>query len=156
MVVSGLLIGNQGKMFAMSETTHNQLFSFWELIDEFLNAVLFLLIGMVIISLSFDLIYIALGLLLIIIVLFIRYLCIASTIDVFRFFKRPFTKGAAILMTWGGLRGGISVAMALSLPESEYRNLFLIVTYIIVLFSIIGQGLTVKPLIKYFLKDENK
>ena len=156
MVVSGLLIGNQGKMFAMSETTHNQLFSFWELIDEFLNAVLFLLMGMVIISLSFDMIFIGLGILLIIIVLFIRYLCIASTIDVFRFFKRSFTKGAAILMTWGGLRGGISVAMALSLPDSEYRNLFLVVTYIIVLFSIIGQGLTVKPLIKYFLKDENK
>ena len=100
--------------------------------------------------------YIALGLLLIIIVLFIRYLCIASTIDIFRFLKKSFTKGAAIIMTWGGLRGGISVAMALSLPDSEYRNLFIIVTYIIVLFSIIGQGLTVKPLIKYFLKDENK
>ena len=156
MVVSGLLIGNQGKMFAMSDTTHNQLFSFWELIDEFLNAVLFLLIGMVIISLSFNMAYIALGLLLIIIVLFIRYLCIASTIDIFRFFKRSFTKGAVIIMTWGGLRGGISVAMALSLPDGEYRDLFIIVTYIIVLFSIIGQGLTVKPLIKYFLRDENK
>ena len=154
MVVAGLLIGNQGKMFAMSETTHKQLFSFWELIDEFLNAVLFLLIGMVIISFSFNIAAIVLGVALIIIVLFIRYLCVASTIEIFRF-KRAFTKGAAFIMTWGGLRGGISVAMALSLPESEYRDVFIIITYIIVLFSIIGQGLTVKPLIKYFLKDEN-
>jgi len=139
----------------MSETTHKQLFSFWELIDEFLNAVLFMLMGMVIISFSFNVSAILLGITLIIIVLFIRYLCIASTIDIFRFFKRSFTKGAAFIMTWGGLRGGISVAMALSLPESEYRDVFLLITYIIVLFSIIGQGLTVKPLIKYFLKDEN-
>ena len=155
MVVAGLLIGNHGKMFAMSDTTHKQLFSFWELIDEFLNAVLFMLMGMVIISFSFNVSAILLGITLIVIVLFIRYLCIASTIDIFRSFKRSFTKGAAFIMTWGGLRGGISVAMALSLPESEYRDVFLLITYIIVLFSIIGQGLTVKPLIKYFLKDEN-
>ena len=154
MVVSGLLIGNQGKMFAMSETTHNQLFSFWELIDEFLNAVLFLLIGTVIMSLSFNISIISLGILLIVIVLFIRYLCIASTIDIFRFFNKSFTKGAAIIMTWGGLRGGISVAMALSLPQSEFRDSFILITYIIVLFSIIGQGLTVKPMISYFLNSK--
>ena len=156
MVVAGLLIGNQGKMFAMSDTTHKQLFSFWELIDEFLNAVLFLLIGMVILSISFDMLVVALGILLIVIVLLIRFMCISLSINIFKFFKRKFTKGAAIIMTWGGLRGGISVAMALSLPQSEYRDLFILITYIIVLFSIIGQGLTVKPLIQYFLKDENK
>jgi CPA1 family monovalent cation:H+ antiporter len=154
MVVAGLLIGNQGKMFAMSEITHKQLFSFWELIDEFLNAVLFLLMGMVIISFSFDIAAIVLGIALIGIVLFIRYLCITSTIEIFRI-RRSFTKGANFIMTWGGLRGGISVAMALSLPNSEYRDIFILVTYIIVLFSIIVQGLTVKPLIKYFLKDES-
>jgi len=155
MVVSGLLIGNHGKMFAMSETTHKQLFSFWELIDEFLNAVLFLLMGMVIISISFNFSIIGLGVLMIPLILFIRYLCVASTIRIFKF-KRQFTKGAAIIMTWAGLRGGISVAMALSLPESEFRNTFILVTYIVVLFSVIGQGLTVKPLVQYFLRNDKK
>ena len=154
MVVSGLLIGNHGKMFAMSEKTHNQLFSFWELIDEFLNAVLFLLMGMIIVSITFDISMIGIGVLLIPIILLIRYLCIASTIQVFNFFKRSFTKGAAIIMTWGGLRGGISVAMALSLPQSEFRGMFILITYIIVLFSIIIQGLTVKKLITSILRND--
>ena len=154
MVVSGLLIGNHGKMFAMSETTHKQLFSFWELIDEFLNAVLFLLMGMVVVSISFDLTVIGIGLLMIPITLIIRYLCVASTVQIFKI-KRSFTKGAAYIMTWGGLRGGISIAMALSLPsESHFRDLFILITYIIVLFSIIVQGLTVKSLVKYFLKQK--
>ena len=154
MVVSGLLIGNHGKIFAMSETTHKQLFSFWELIDEFLNAVLFLLMGMVVVSISFDLTIIGIGLLMIPITLIIRYLCVASTVQIFKI-KRSFTKGAAYIMTWGGLRGGISIAMALSLPsDSHFRDLFILITYIIVLFSIIVQGLTVKSLVKYFLKQK--
>jgi len=154
MVVSGLLIGNHGKMLAMSDTTHTQLFSFWELIDEFLNAVLFLLMGMIIVSISFDISMVGFGIILIPITLFIRYLCIASTIEVFTFFKRGFTKGAAKIMTWGGLRGGISVAMALALPQSDFRDMFILVTYIIVLFSIIIQGLTVKKLITYHIKND--
>ena len=154
MVVSGLFIGNHGKMFAMSETTHTQLFSFWELIDEFLNAVLFLLMGMIVVSISFNFSIIGMGLVLIPITLIIRYLCIASTVYSFAFFKKSFTKGAAKIMTWGGLRGGISVAMALALPQSEFRDMFILITYIIVLFSIIVQGLTVKKLVTYHLKND--
>ena len=88
-----------------------------------------------------------------------EYLCrgFARLLFVFNLiFKRQFTKGAAVIMTWAGLRGGISVAMALSLPESEFRNTFILVTYIVVLFSVIGQGLTVKPLVQYFLKNDKK
>ena len=98
--------------------------------------------------------FIGIGLLMIPITLIIRYLCVASTVQIFKI-KRSFTKGAAYIMTWGGLRGGISIAMALSLPsDSHFRDLFILITYIIVLFSIIVQGLTVKSLVKYFLKQK--
>jgi len=150
MVVAGLFIGNHGKRFAMSDTTHTKLFSFWELIDEFLNAVLFVLIGIVILQVSIDLTFIAAGVISIPIVLIVRFVSISIPIKFFKM-KKTFTNGVEKIMTWGGLRGGISIALALSLPDSipsETKNIILTATYIIVIFSIVVQGLTIKSLIQ--------
>ena len=148
MVVSGLFIGNHGKLFAMSKATHKQLFSFWELIDEFLNAVLFVLIGLEVLVLAFGLNYILAGILAIPMVVIVRWICISVIVSLFKM-QHQFSKGAISILTWGGLRGGISVALALSIsPDITSRNLIIAITYIVVIFSIIIQGLTVKPMIK--------
>ena len=151
MVVAGLFIGNHGKMFAMSETTHNQLFSFWELVDEFLNALLFVLIGFQLLNIIFDLNFIYSAIILIPIILFVRFLGIKMTLLLLGS-KNNLTKGSAYVMTWCGLRGGISVALALSLDSSlkntpEIYHLILTVTFVIVSFSILVQGLTSKKVV---------
>ena len=150
MVVAGLFIGNHGKRFAMSDTTHTKLFSFWELIDEFLNAVLFVLIGIVILQVSIQITFVLAGIISIPIVLSVRFISISIPIKFFKI-KKTFTNGVEKIMTWGGLRGGISIALALSLPDSipsETKNLILTATYLIVIFSIVVQGLTIKSLIQ--------
>ncbi len=156
MVVSGLFIGNHGKMFAMSETTHTQLFSFWELIDEFLNALLFVLIGFQFMNINFDLSFIYSSIILIPIILFIRF-CGIKLVLLSLGNRNNLSKGSSYVMTWCGLRGGISIALALSLDSSlksnpEVYHLILSVTYIVVAFSILVQGLTSKKAVDSLLE----
>jgi CPA1 family monovalent cation:H+ antiporter len=144
MVVAGLLIGNRGRALAMSERTVRHLDSFWELADEFLNSVLFVMIGFEVLLLDFDPEYLAAGLLAIPLVLSARWISVGLPIQLLRRF-REFSFHAVKILTWSGLRGGISVALALSLPAGETRDLLLAVTYVVVTFSIVVQGLTVGP-----------
>ena len=146
-VVAGLLMGNQGRLFAMSDKTRQQLDTFWELVDEILNAVLFVLIGMEILVLTFEKQYLLISLLMIPVVLISRFISISIPISFLRNF-RTYTPGAVRILTWGGLRGGISVALALSIPPSPERHVILTFTYVIVLFSIIVQGSTINKLVK--------
>jgi len=146
-VVAGLLAGNQGRRFSMSEVTRRRLDDFWELVDEILNAVLFLLMGIEIILLSFEGRYLIAGLLAIPMVLAIRMFAVGVPITLLRW-KRRFPPLAVPILTWGGLRGGISVALALSLPASAARDPIITMTYCVVIFSIVVQGLTVGRLIK--------
>ncbi len=147
MVVAGLLIGNHGRTLAMSDKSREHLDTFWELIDEILNAVLFVLIGLEVLVLSYEGRYFAAGLIAIPIVLFARFIGVAGTVTLLRF-RRSFTRGAIQIMTWGGLRGGISVALALSIPQGEHRDILLATTYTVVVFSILVQGLTISRLVR--------
>jgi CPA1 family monovalent cation:H+ antiporter len=146
-VVSGLLIGNHGRHLAMSETTREYLDTFWELIDELLNAILFVLIGLEVLALNFESEYLTAGLLAIPLVLLARFVSVSLPVQIFRLFQE-FTDRATLILTWGGLRGGISVAMALSLPPSKYRDVIVTMTYIVVVFSILAQGLTIERLVR--------
>jgi CPA1 family monovalent cation:H+ antiporter len=140
-VVAGLLIGNQGRAFAMSEITRERLDNFWELIDEILNALLFMLIGLEVLVMPFTRALLIAGLLAIAITLFARWASVGGAVLLMRPF-RPFSPGMVGIMTWGGLRGGISVALALSIPAAPERMTIITVTYIIVVFSIVVQGMT--------------
>ncbi len=149
-VVAGLLIGNKGAEFAMSEKTRTYLFGFWELIDEVLNSVLFLLIGLEVLILSehfnaeMAAVLVAMTIPL---VLAARLVSVAIPMKFLGLFK-SFTKGAIPVLTWGGVRGGISVALALSLPDSiSYKPIILTATYGVVVFSIVVQGMTIKKLV---------
>jgi CPA1 family monovalent cation:H+ antiporter len=155
MVACGLMVGNdKARNSAMSEITETYVDKFWELVDVLLNTVLFVLIGMEILVLTFEGQYIVAGLLAIPIVLLSRYLSLWIPVRSFKK-KLEFVPNTNLIMTWGGLRGGISIALALSLTTEMHRELFLVITYIIVVFSIIGQGLTVGPLIKKLAEKEN-
>lgn len=145
MVVAGLLIGNRGRSLAMSEKTVRHLDTFWELADEFLNAVLFVMIGMEVLLLHPTPEYLTAGLLAIPLVLSARFVSVALPVTLLRRL-REFSPHAVKILTWSGLRGGISVALALSLPPGETRDLLLTITYVVVVFSIVVQGLTVGPL----------
>ena len=149
-VVAGLLIGNQGRALGMSDKTRERLDVFWELIDEILNAILFVLIGLELVILTGTQQYILAGLILIPVALLARFIAVGIPISLLKS-RKKFTNGAHWILTWGGLRGGISVALALSLPVGPERDLILTITYIIVIFSVIVQGLTVKPLVKKFV-----
>ena len=146
-VVSGLLIGNHGTRLAMSETTRAHLTNFWTLIDEILNAVLFLLIGLEVIIISTTPGLMWVSLIAIPLVLGARFVAVAVPIGVFGLF-RDFTKGAIPVLTWGGLRGGISVALALSLPNGDEKDAIVTVCYTVVVFSILVQGLTIGKLVQ--------
>ena len=145
-VVTGLLIGNRGAEVAMSEHTQKSLFSFWELIDEILNSILFLLIGLEVLVIALDPSFVWLAVATIPLVLFSRFVAVSAPILLLSI-KQTFTSGAIPVLTWGGLRGGISVALVLSLPAMQHKPLLLTCTYAVVLFSIIVQGLTVKSVV---------
>lgn len=147
MVVAGLMIGNQGRSFAMSEKTREHLDTFWELVDEILNAVLFLLIGLELLVLNLSGRAIAVGAILIVVVLAARFAATSIPVMLLKS-RREFSPGVIRILTWGGLRGGISVALALGIPKDfAYRQEFLVATYVVVVFSIVVQGLTLKPLV---------
>ncbi len=147
MVVAGIISGNKGKQLAMSDVTRDYLNKFWELLDEILNALLFILIGFEMMVLSFKGNIIWLGLIAILLVLSARFVSVFLP-TLLLSFRRSFERHLIPLLTWGGLRGGISVALALSLPKGEFRDVIVSITYIIVVFSILVQGLTIGKLAK--------
>ena len=147
MVMAGLLIGNHGRLFAMSETTREHLDQTWHLIDEILNAVLFLLIGLELLAITLNWSYLFAGLIMIVITLATRFTSVGSLVRLMGK-RREFSPGVVRVLTWGGLRGGISVALALSLPAGPARAEILTITYVIVVFSILVQGLTVGRLVE--------
>jgi len=152
-VVAGLFIGNKAREAAWSEETENYLDKFWELVDVFLNAILFVLIGLELLVLEVKPHYLWIGLATIPLTLAARYLALIGPIRIFH--KRlEFVPGTARIMTWGGLRGGISIALALSLAPEMKREMFLVITYIVVIFSILVQGLTLGNLVKHFTGKE--
>jgi CPA1 family monovalent cation:H+ antiporter len=146
-VVAGLFIGDQGVKYGMSETTRKYLDAFWKLIDEILNAVLFLLIGVEVLIIAFGTDVMIAAAAAIVLALIARGAAVVVPIMVLKPFQ-SYSRGVMPIMTWGGLKGGISVALALSLPDSEWKPLILAATYVVVLFSIIVQGLTIAPLAK--------
>jgi len=141
-VVAGMLIGNHGRAFAMSETTRQNLDKFWELVDEILNAVLFVIIGLEIIAVPLSLTLLGPALAAIVIVLVSRLTSVLFS-NALLPGTRKLGKGSLLFLTWGGLRGGISIALALSLPPVPERPLILAATYVVVIFSVIVQGLTI-------------
>jgi CPA1 family monovalent cation:H+ antiporter len=147
-VVAGLFVGNTGRVYAMSDTTRRHIDTFWELVDEILNVLLFVLIGMEVLVLDFPFAHVLLGLIAIPLVLLARFVSVGGTVMILSRF-RPFTAHAVRIMTWGGLRGGISIALALSLPASlEARAPLLAITYLVVVFSIVVQGLSMGRLVR--------
>ena len=153
MVAAGLLIGNHGRTFGMSERTREHLDTFWELVDGVLNAVLFLMIGLEVLVIHFSASTLVAGLVAIPLVLVVRLVSVALPVTVLRL-RRSFSRHVVTILTWGGIRGGISVALALSLPSGAERELILAVTYCVVAFSIIGQGLSIGPLVRRLFSSE--
>ncbi len=151
-VCAGLLIGGVGAAKGMSEETRNYVDAFWKLIDEILNAVLFLLIGIEVFAVTFTLDYALAGAAAAMLALVGRFAAVVVPVSLLRL-VREFSPGVVPIMTWGGLKGGISVALALSLPDSEWKPLILTATYMVVLFSIIVQGLTVGRVAKRFGRE---
>jgi len=148
MVVAGLLVGDEYfKEKALSGNSVAYLEKFWHVIDELLNTLLFVLIGLEVLQLSFDSRYIYLGLIVIPLLWLCRYLSLSIPIAIY---AKPheFVPKTNLMMTWAGLRGGVSIALVLSLPENLSRDLLLIITYMVVVTSILLQGLTVAPLIR--------
>ncbi|MBU2926952.1 cation:proton antiporter [Winogradskyella psychrotolerans] len=148
MVTAGLIVGNDTvRNSAMSETTELYVDKFWELVDVLLNTILFVMIGMEMLVLTLEGKFIYAGLVAIPLILLCRYVSLWLPIKFFE--KRlDFVPKTNLIMTWGGLRGGISIALALSLTDVMHRELFLVITYVVVVVSIVGQGLTVGPIIK--------
>jgi CPA1 family monovalent cation:H+ antiporter len=145
-VAAGLLIGNRGAAIAMSEHVRDYLFAFWEVVDEILNSVLFLLIGLEVLIFSFDLSAGMLALAAIPLALVARFVSVYLPIKLLSL-RQSFPAGSIPVLTWGGLRGGVSVALALSLPDSEFKPALLAAAYAVVIFTIIVQGLTMRRVI---------
>jgi len=151
MVVAGLFMGNHGRFFGMSDDTRNALDGFWEVVDEILNAILFVLIGLELLVLAFSGQRVLLGVATIPLVLVVRFVSVGIPITALRR-VREYLPHTVKLMTWCGVRGGISIALALALPASPYRELVLSVTYSVVVFSVLVQGLTVGTAVRSALR----
>lgn len=145
-VVAGLVLGNQAREYAMSEHTRERLDEFWELMDELLNIILFLLVGLELLVIDWNPWAAAAGAVAIPLVLAVRFLAVGGVVQALSPI-RDFERGVVPLMTWGGLRGGISVALALSITAGEARDTIVTMTYVVVIFSILVQGLTLAPLV---------
>ncbi|MGR3484670.1 MAG: cation:proton antiporter [Paracoccaceae bacterium] len=154
-VCAGLLIGHTGTRGGMSAETRQYVDAFWKLVDEILNAALFLMIGFEVFAIALDPGVLVTGAIFVAVALIGRLAAVAVPIALLRPF-RFFNAGVTRIMTWGGLKGGISVALALSLPDSEVKPLILTVTYIVVVFSIVVQGLTVAPLARRLVGEPSR
>lgn len=150
MVVAGLIVGNHGRALAMSETTRMHVDMFWELLDEILNAILFVLIGLEVIVLSFSNSFWAAGAMALAVILAARIATVGMPVLLLPgMFHLP--QGSWKVLTWGGLRGGISVALALSLPAGPERDVVVTLTYMVVVFSILAQGLSIGRVVRHSL-----
>ena len=147
MVIAGLITGNQGKNFGMSVTTTEYIDKFWELIDEILNAILFVLIGFELLIVQTNTTVLLVAFILILVVLLTRFISVLIP-SLFIRLKEELTNKTVLILTWGGLRGGISIALALSIPLEFHKDIWVTITYIIVCFSILVQGLTIGKLAK--------
>lgn len=149
MVVAGIIIGNQGRAFAMSDKTREHIDMFWLLTDEILNAVLFVIIGLEVLLISFSMSLLFAGAICALIILVARFISVSIPLwGIHR--TDTFPKNTAAVLTWGGLRGGISVALALSIPAGPERVTILVLTYVVVVISVLGQGLTFNRFLKAF------
>ncbi|WP_210208409.1 cation:proton antiporter [Rhodoplanes roseus] len=146
-VVSGILIGNRGPNDAMSELTERYVFGFWQLVDEILNSILFLLIGLEVLVLGFTRDLVPLALAAIPLALLARFVAVGGPVLALRH-RQHFVAGTVPVLTWGGLRGGISIALALSLPDVPEKPALLAATYAVVVFTIVVQGLTLRAVVR--------
>ena len=159
MVVAGLLIGNKGRVTGMSDATREHLDVFWELVDELLNAVLFVLIGLEVLILEFTGRALLAGALMIPVVLLARFVAVGGGVELLKRtrLRREFTTGARRVLVWAGLRGGISVALALAIPaDAPGRGVIVTATYVVVAFSIVVQGLTVPWVVRRSVPDSER
>jgi CPA1 family monovalent cation:H+ antiporter len=150
-VVAGILIGNRGPQDAMSEQTQQYVFSFWSLVDEILNSVLFLLIGLEVLVLRFEPAFAGLAAASIPVVLLARLLAVAVPVGALQS-RQDFAPGTIPVLTWGGLRGGISIALVLSIPEVAEKAALLAATYAVVVFAIVVQGLTLRSVVERMVR----
>ncbi len=151
MVVAGLITGGKTRDIGMSLKTKDYLTKFWEMINEIFNTILFLLIGLEMLVVKINSNILGIGLIMIIAVLIARWVSVAFPVLLLKPWGQ-FEKNSIKILTWSGLRGGLSVALALSLPSSAYRDEFIAITYIIVVFSILVQGLTIGRMARISLK----
>lgn len=150
-VVAGVLIGNRGRRLAMDDDTERYIYEFWGLVDEVLNSILFLLIGLEVIVIQFDMSLLPLAVTAIPIVVGARFFAVALPMA-FVAFQQRYVKGAVPILTWGGVRGGVSVALALTIPHVDPRPQILAATYAVVVFSLVVQGLTLPAVVRYFAR----
>lgn len=154
MVSAGLFLGYKGKKSEITPQIHTEILRFWDIADEILNSILFLLIGFEILLIKFSAAFLVATAVIIPLLLFIRFLSVSIPMHCFKF-KKSYAKFIILILTWGGIRGGVPIALALNIPESPFRNLIIAITYGIVAVSMLVQASTVKPIIQYSEKHSS-